>query len=159
MGFIAVSFAGVGFAQGSGMNSGGRNYNSQAKGTGVGYNLVELTDSQTDKIAEFRDEFYNDTEELRDEMRNLNREIRDLDFRGASNAKIGEIEDKLEEVLTEMDEKRIDHQENIESILTASQLESIEENHFEGQGQFNNSGSYNCRGSIGSRNNRPNNRK
>ena len=156
MGFIAVSFAGVGFAQGPGMNSGGRNYTSQAKSTGVGYNLVELTDSQTDKIAEFRDEFYNDTEELRDEMRSLNREIRDLEFRGVSNAEIGEVEDKLEEVLTEMDEKRIDHQEKLESILTDSQLETIEENRFEGQGQFNNSGKSNGRGS---RNNRSNNRK
>lgn len=156
MGFIAVSFAGVSFAQGPGMNSGGRNYDTQAQGAGVGYNLVELNDSQTNEMADLRDEFYNDTEELRDKMRSLNREIRDLEFRGASNAEIGEVEDKLEEVLTEMDEKRIDHQEKLESILTDSQLESIEENRFEGQGQSNNSSKTNGRGS---RNNRSNNRK
>ncbi|MGM0549384.1 MAG: Spy/CpxP family protein refolding chaperone [Bacillota bacterium] len=159
MGFIAVSFTGISFAQGPGMNSGGRNYNSQSRGTDVGYNLVELTDSQTEKIAEFRDEFYNDTENLRDEMRNLNREIRDLEFRGASNAEIGEVEDKLEEFLTEMDEKRIDHQENLESILTDSQLETIEENRFEGQGQSNNSGKSNGRGSSGNGDKRSNNRR
>lgn len=156
MGFIAVSFAGFSFAQGPGMNSDGRNYNSKAKSTGVGYNLVELTDSQTEKISDFRDKFYNDTEDLRDELRSLNREIRDLEFRGASNAEIGEVEDKQEEVLNEMGEKRIEHQENLESILTDSQLETIEEKRFDGQGQSNNSGKTNGRGS---RNNRSNNKK
>jgi Spy/CpxP family protein refolding chaperone len=98
-----------------------------------------LTDYQIEKILEFRDEFYNDTEELRNELRSLIREIRDLEFRGASNAEIREVEDKLEQILSKINEKRIEYQKNIESILTDSLLETIEENHFKFQGTFNNS--------------------
>ena len=72
-------------------------------------------------------------------MRSLIREIRNLEFRGASDAEIREVEDKLEQVLSKINEKRIEYQKNIESILTDSQLETIEENHFKFQGTFNNS--------------------
>ncbi|PUU88795.1 MAG: hypothetical protein CI947_1841 [Halanaerobium sp.] len=97
-----------------------------------------LTDYQIEKIMGFKDEFYNDTEELRNELKSLIREIRDLEFRGASDAEIREVEDKLEQVLSKIDEKRIEYQKNIESILTGSQLETIEENHFKFQETFNN---------------------
>ncbi|PTX17778.1 MULTISPECIES: Spy/CpxP family protein refolding chaperone [Halanaerobium] len=98
-----------------------------------------LTDYQIEKIMGFKDEFYNDTEELRNELKSLIREIRDLEFRGASDSEIREVEDKLEQVLSKINEKRIEYQKNIESILTDSQLETIEENHFNFQGTFNNS--------------------
>ncbi|PTW01345.1 hypothetical protein C8C76_105125 [Halanaerobium saccharolyticum] len=98
-----------------------------------------LTDYQIEKIMGFRDEFYNDTEELRNELRSLIREIRNLEFRGASDAEIREVEDKLEQVLSKINEKRIEYQKNIESILTDSQLETIEENYFNFQETFNNS--------------------
>ena len=75
---------------------------------------------------------------LRNELKSLIREIRDLEFRGASDAEIREVEDKLEQVLSKIDEKRIEYQKNIESILTGSQLETIEENHFKFQETFNN---------------------
>jgi len=98
-----------------------------------------LTDYQIEKIMGFRDEFYNDTEELRNELRSLIREIRNLEIRGASDAEIREVEDKLEQVLSKINEKRIEYQKNIESILTDSQLETIEENYFNFQETFNNS--------------------
>jgi hypothetical protein len=133
MGFMAASFTGITFAQEPGMNYGGRNYNSQAKVEGVNYNLVELTDSQIEKIIEIRNEFFNETEKLRDQFEDLNHEIRNLKFRRASHVEIGEVEDQLEKVLNEMNEKRSENQENIKSILTDSQLEKIEENSFDGK--------------------------
>ena len=139
IGFITVILTGVSFAQGLRINSDVKNHNSQATSEGVGYKSVELTDYQIEKIMGFKDEFYNDTEELRNELKSLIREIRDLEFRGASDSEIREVEDKLEQVLSKINEKRIEYQKNIESILTDSQLETIEENHFNFQGTFNNS--------------------
>jgi len=111
------------------MGSAGRQMNSfsQNRSQGMGLFQVELSDSQIDEAADLREDFYNSTSELRDERRDLNREIRDLEFRGASNAEIGEIEDKLEEIDVEFEAKREEHIAEMESILTDEQLESIEE--------------------------------
>src|SRR6056297_3650535 len=81
-------------------------YNMSDRDFGTGYNRVELSEEQINEIADLREEFYNQNEELRDQLRDLNREIRDLEFRGASNAEIGEIEDQIEELLVQLDEKR-----------------------------------------------------
>ena len=116
--------AGATMAQGPqaarGMGSAGRQINnfSQNRSQGMGLFQVELNDSQINKIADLRDDFYNSTSNLRDERRDLNREIRDLEFRGASNAEIGEVEDKLEEIDAEFEVKREEHIAEIESILT-----------------------------------------
>ena len=114
---------------GKGMGSAGKQMNtfSQNRSQGMGLFQVELSDSQINEIAYLRDDFYNSTSDLRDQRRNLNREIRDLEFRGASNAEIGEVEDKLEEIDTEFEAKREEHIAEMESILTDEQLESIEE--------------------------------
>ena len=145
--FVGILFACAVFAHGPQSNMmGGTNnqprYNSDEREYGVGYNRVELSEEQIDEIADLRNEFYNETEELRDQLRNLNRELRDLEFRGASNAEIGEVEDRIEEVLFQMDEKRTANQEKMESILTEEQLNLIEENRINSdnrfQGRFNN---------------------
>jgi len=114
---------------GKGMGAAGNQINnfSQNRSQGMGLFQVELSDSQIDEIADLRDDFYNSTSDLRDERRDLNREIRDLEFRGASNAEIGEVEDKLEEIDAEFEVKREEHIAEMESILTDEQLESIEE--------------------------------
>ena len=125
--------AGVTMAQGPqaarGMGSAGRQMNSfsQNRSQGMGLFQVELSDSQIDEAADLREDFYNSTSELRDERRDLNREIRDLEFRGASNAEIGEVEDKLEEIDAEFEVKREEHIAEMELILTDEQLENIEE--------------------------------
>jgi len=130
--FIGTTFTGAVFSQGSQSMMGGANnqprYNSGEREYVTGYNILELSEEQVNEIADLREEFYNETEELRDQLRSLNRELRDLEFRGASNAEIGEIEDKIEEVLVQMDEKRIANQEKMESVLTEEQLDLIEEN-------------------------------
>jgi len=114
---------------GQGMGSAGRQVNnfSQNRSQGMGLFQVELSDSQIDEAADLRDDFYNSTSDLRDERRDLNREIRDLEFRGASNAEIGEVEDKLEEIDAEFEVKREEHIAEMELILTDEQLENIEE--------------------------------
>jgi Spy/CpxP family protein refolding chaperone len=125
--------AGATMAQGpqssKGMGSAGRQVNSfsQNRSQGIGLPQVELSDSQIDEAADLRDDFYNSTSDLRDERRDLNRELRDLKFRGASNAEIGKLEDKLEEIDAEFEAIREDHITEIKSILTDEQLESIEE--------------------------------
>jgi Spy/CpxP family protein refolding chaperone len=125
--------AGATMAQGpqssKGMGSAGRQVNSfsQNRSQGIGLPQVELSDSQLDEAADLRNNFYNSTSDLRDERRDLNREIRELEFRGASNAEIGELEDKLEEIDADFETKRKEHIAEMESILTDEQLESIEE--------------------------------
>lgn len=144
--FLGTVFTGAVFAQGPGSMMSSSNYQPRYDGDqreyGVGYNRIELSEEQINEIADLREEFYNETEELRDQMRDLNREIRDLEFRGASYAEIGEVEDEIEAVLVQMDEKRIAHQEKIESVLTEEQLAAIEENrlNYEDrfQGRYNN---------------------
>lgn len=145
MAFVVTVFAGGVFAHGSQSKMGAANnqprYNMRDRDFEVGYNRVELSEEQINEIADLRNEFYNETEELRDQLRDLNRELRDLEFRGASNAEIGEVEDRLEGVLTQMDEKRIANQEKMESVLTEEQLNLIEENRLNNeerfQGRFN----------------------
>ena len=114
---------------GKGIGSAGNQMNnfSQNRSQGMGLFQVELSGSQINEIADLRDDFYNSTSDLRDERRDLNREIRDLEFRGASNAEIGEVEDKLEEIDAEFEAKREVHLAEMKSILTDEQLESIEE--------------------------------
>ena len=147
MAFIVTAFAGVSFAQGSQSKMGAANnqprYNAADNGNyGIGYNRIELSEEQINQIADLREEFYNETEELRDQMRDLNFELRDLEFRGASNEESGAVEDKIEAVLVQMDEKRTTNQEKMEAVLTEEQLALAEENrqNFEGrfQGRFDN---------------------
>ena len=136
---LSVVTGGV-FAHGQQSNMGAANnqprYNSDEREYGFGYNRVELSEEQINEIADLRDEFYNETEELRDQLRDLNRELRDLEFRDASNAEIGEVEDRIEEVLIQMNEKRAANQEKIESVLTEEQLNLIEENRLNYEGRF-----------------------
>lgn len=142
---VGTVFTGAVFAYGShskmGKSNGHYNYNGDDSGYGNGYLRVELSQEQIDQIADLRNDFYNETEELRDQFRDLKRELRDLEFRGASNAEIGEIEDKIETVLIKMDEKRLENQEKIKSVMNEEQLKIIEENRLnyeEGfQGRFN----------------------
>jgi Spy/CpxP family protein refolding chaperone len=146
MAFVVTMFAGGIFAHGPQSNMGPANnqprYNMSDRDFGTGYNRVELTEEQINEIADLREEFYNETEELRDQLRDLNRELRDLEFRGSTNAEIGEVEDKIEEVIVQMDEKRITNQEKMESVLTEEQRNLIEENRLNAeerfQGRFNN---------------------
>lgn len=137
---LGTVFTGAVFAHGSQSKMGAANnqprYNSDQRNYGVGYLRVELSQEQINEIADLREEFYNETEELRDQMRDLNRELRDLEFRGASNAEIGEIEDKIEAVLVQMDEKRIANQERIESVMTEEQLQQVEENRLNYEERF-----------------------
>ena len=143
---VGTLFTGAVFAQGSQSKMGAANnqgsYNMGDRDLGIGYNRVELTEEQINEIADLRDDFYNETEELRDQLRELNRELRDLEFRGASNAEIGEIEDRIEEVFVQLDEQRVKNQDRIESVLTEEQLDLIEENRLNSdqrfQGHFNN---------------------
>lgn len=131
MAFVVTAFAGLTFAHGPQAKGSGQaqaRYNSADRDFGLGYRSIELSEEQITEIADLREEFYTDTEELRDQLRDLNREIRDLEFRGASNAEIGEVEDQLEEVRAQMDEKRTANQEKIESVLTEEQLALMEEN-------------------------------
>ncbi|MGP3779669.1 Spy/CpxP family protein refolding chaperone [Halanaerobium saccharolyticum] len=130
--FVVSVFTGAVFAQGPQSKMGPAanqpRYNEDAGEFGIGYNRVELSEEQINEIADLRNEFYTQTEDLRDQLRDLNRELRDQEFRGASNAEIGEIEDKIEEVLVQMDEKRLSNQEKIEAVLTEEQLALIAEN-------------------------------
>ena len=162
MAFVVIVFTGGLFAHGSQSNMGTANnqtrYNADEEEYGVGYNRVELSEEQINEVADLRDEFYNETEKLRDQLRDLNRELRDLEFRGASNAEIGEIEDRIEDVLNQMDQKRIANQEKMESILTEEQLNLIEKNRLNNeerfQGRFNSGFGHGMmgRGFSGSRN-------
>ncbi|TDO71327.1 Spy/CpxP family protein refolding chaperone [Halanaerobium saccharolyticum] len=140
--FVITVFTGVIFAHGSQLGMGTANnqtrYQMGYRSSSSGYNGIELSEEQINKIADFRDEFYNETEELRDQLRDLNRKLRDLEFRGADNAEIGEVEDKIEEVLIQLDEKRIAHQEKIESVLTEEQLNVSEENRLNYNDRFQN---------------------
>ncbi len=145
MAFVVVLFSGGVFAQGAQSKMGAANqprYNMSDRDFGVGYNRVELSEEQINEIADLRNEFYNETEELRDQLRDLNHEIRDLEFRGASNAEIGQVEDQIEELLVQLDQKRTANQQKMESVLTEEQLNLIEENrsNFEEsiQGRFKN---------------------
>lgn len=137
---LGTVFTGAVFAQSTQSKMGAANnqtrYNSEQRDYGVGYNRVELSQEQINEIADLRDEFYNETEELRDQLRDLNREMRDLEFRGASNAEIGEVEDRIEEILVQMDEQRAANQENIAEVLTEEQLNLIEENRLNNQERF-----------------------
>lgn len=144
--FVITVFTGGIFAQGpqSMMGSGANQprYNEDSRDFGVGYNNIELSEEQINEIADLRNEFYEETEDLREQLRDLNRELRDQEFRGASNAEIGEIEDKIEEILVKMDEERLNNQEKMEAVLTEEQQALIEENrqNYEEryQGRFNN---------------------
>ena len=139
---LGAVFTGAVFAHGSQSNMGAANnqprYNAGEKnyGDGVGYNRIELSQEQINEIADLREEFYDETDELRDQMRDLNREIRDLEFRGASNAEIGEIEDKIENILIKLDEKRAANQQKMEAVLTEEQLNLIEENRLNTEDRF-----------------------
>jgi len=143
---LGTVFTGAVFAQGTQSMMGAANnqprYNADQRNYGVGYNRIELSEEQINEIAALREEFYNETEELRDQVRDLNREMRDLEFRGASYAEVEEVEDKIEAVLARIDEKRADHQNKIESLMTEEQLQMIEENrlNYEDrfQGRYNN---------------------
>jgi len=144
--FLGTVFTGAVFAQGPGSMMSSSNYQPRYDGDqreyGVGYNRIELSEEQINEIADLREEFYNETADLRAQLQDLNREIRDLEFRGASYAEIGAVEDEIETVLVEMDEKRIAHQENIEAVMTEEQLQQIEENRLNYeerfQGRYNN---------------------
>lgn len=129
MAFLVTAFVGLTYAHGP-MGKGGYNseYNANPGNYGVGYRQIELTESQLDKISEYRKEFYNESEELRDQLRDLNWELRDLYMTDASNEEIGALEDKIEVVVEELNQKRTANQEKIESILTEEQLQQIEEN-------------------------------
>lgn len=140
--FVVTVFTGGIFAHGpqSKMGSAANQprFNEDSREFGTGYNRIELSEEQINEIADLRNEFYNETEELRDQLRDLNYELRDLEFRGASNAEIGEVEDKIEEVLVQMDEKRVSNQEKIEAVLTEDQLALIEENRLNYEDRFQN---------------------
>src|SRR6056297_441411 len=71
-------------------------YNRRAENFGIGYRQIEMTDSQLEKIDEFRTEFFEETEELRDNMRELNWEIRDLYMTDAEAEEIEAVEAELE---------------------------------------------------------------
>ena len=129
MTFLVTAFVGLTYAHGpqgkGGYNSG---YNANPGDYGIGYRQIELTESQLDKISEYREEFYNESEELREKLRDLNWELRDLYMTDASNEEIGAVEDRIEAALEELEQMRAANQEKIESILTEEQLQQIEEN-------------------------------
>lgn len=99
-------------------------YNSETRN----YNRIELSQDQIDQIAKIREDFYNQTEEIRTQIRDLKYKLNNLEFRGASRAEIGEVEDQIEELLIKMDEKRANNQEKMESVLTEKQLDLLAEN-------------------------------
>jgi Spy/CpxP family protein refolding chaperone len=155
--FLGTIFTGAVFGQGPQSKMGASNnqprYNAGEKDYGVGYNRVELSEEQITEIADLRNEFYNETDELRDQLRELNYEMRDLKFRDASNSEIGEIEDRIEEILIQINEKRIANQEKIAEVLTEEQLNLIEENRLNYEerfkGRFNNDFGHHSNSSYG----------
>ena len=130
MTFAVTAFTAVGLAQGpqGQMGAKGARYDADSRSYKDNYNRIELNEEQVNEIADLREEFYNETEDLRDQLRDLNRELRDLEFRGANYAEIGEVKDKIEDVLSQFEQKRVAHQEKIESVMTEEQLQRIEEN-------------------------------
>lgn len=152
MTFAATAFAGIGLAQGpqGHMGSTGPRYDGD-RNYEDGYNRVELNEEQINEIADLREEFYNETEELRDQLRDLNRKRRDLEFRGADYSEIGKVEDKIENVLSQLEQKRIDHQDKIESVMTEEQLERIEENRLNSEERYQNRFDRDYRSSYGPR--------
>jgi len=124
--------------------------------TGTGYQTVELTESQIDRISELREDFYTETEELRDQLRNLRWDSRDLYVKGASNEEIGALEDEIEVIVEKLAEMREEHQQDIEALLTEEQLETIENNRANFEQRFNGrdygrfDGNYESRGNYGS---------
>ncbi|MGM0549005.1 MAG: Spy/CpxP family protein refolding chaperone [Bacillota bacterium] len=125
---IAAVFTGTIFAHNSQRQMRDYNENHHYNSETRDYNRIELNQEQLNQIADLRDDFYNQTEKLQAQIRDLKYELRNLEFRGASNKEIGEIEDQLEELLVEMDQKRAEHQQKIESVLTDEQLDLLAEN-------------------------------
>ncbi|RCW47773.1 MULTISPECIES: Spy/CpxP family protein refolding chaperone [unclassified Halanaerobium] len=129
VGILIVSLAlfGVGSSVmaygGYGMNRG-----TAAPQVGTGYQSVELTENQIDRISELREEYYNETDELRDQLRNLRWNLRDLYLKGASNEEIGAIENEIEVIVEKLAKMRGKHQQDIEALLTEEQLQEIENN-------------------------------
>lgn len=103
-----------------------------------GYQRIDLSEEQLNEIADLREEFYNESEGLRAELRSLNRELMDLEFRRASYEEIDKVEAEIDDVLSELDDKRLAHQKNIESVLTEEQLNIVEENRYQAEERYNN---------------------
>ncbi|ADQ14451.1 Spy/CpxP family protein refolding chaperone [Halanaerobium hydrogeniformans] len=120
------------------------------RGSGMGYQELDLTESQVDRMSELREEFYNDTSELREELRALNWEMRDLRLKNASNAEIGAVQDEIDVIVSQLNEKRLEMQENMHNYLTDEQLALIEEARSDFQGRFGEKGSRTNRGSSSS---------
>src|SRR6056297_2167478 len=95
MTFVVTAFVGMAYAQGPQGKYGGFNSND-ASNYGIGYRQIELTESQIDKMSEYRAEFYNESEEVRDQLRELNWELRDLYLKNASNEEIGRVKDQIQ---------------------------------------------------------------
>lgn len=136
---IGIS-AGVVFAHGPHRRMGSGEYRARYNeddGYRNANQRIDLSQDQLDEIADLRDEFYNQTEDLRSELRTLNRELRDLEFRQASYDKIEEVEAEMEELLTDLDEKRAAHQKDVEAVLTEEQLSIIEENGYQAGERYN----------------------
>lgn len=135
MTFLVTAFVGMTYAQGPQAKHGG-GYSDDAQNYGVGSRQIELTESQIDKMSEYRAEFYNESEEIRDQLRELNWELRDLYMKDVSNEEMGRVKDEIEVLAEEMNEMRTANQEKMQSILTDEQLEMIEENRASFQSRF-----------------------
>jgi Spy/CpxP family protein refolding chaperone len=135
MTFVVTAFVGMTYAHGP-QGKYGAEYNQDSRNFGSGYSQVEMTESQIDKMSEYRAEFYNESEEIRDQLRELNWELRDLYMKNATNEEIGRVKDEIQVLAEEMNEMRIENQEKIQSILTDEQLQMIEENSANFQNRF-----------------------
>ncbi|MFW6280647.1 MAG: Spy/CpxP family protein refolding chaperone [Halanaerobium sp.] len=133
--FVLTAFVGMTYAKGS-QGKYGRVNSDEARSYGTAYRQIELTESQIDKISEYRAEFYDESEELRDQLRELNWELRDLYLKNASNEEMGRIKDEIEVVAEDLSQMRAANQDKIKSILTDEQLEIIEENRTSSQNRF-----------------------
>lgn len=140
MTFLITAFVGMTYAQ---RPMGRTNFDQRQssmhldqRGFGMSFEQIDLSESQIDRMAELREDFYNDSSQLREELRALNWEIRDLRLKNASNTEIGAVQDEIEIIVSELNLMRTELQERMQNLLTDEQLAQVESNFNNFQGRF-----------------------
>jgi|GEM_PF-5738147 Spy/CpxP family protein refolding chaperone len=143
---MVLGVSGYAFAHGGRFNQGHRNnYENNDF-----HDELNLSNAQEDQLEELQDKYYDQMDNLMDEMRDKNDDLRDLYFDKdadrdeiiAAQKEVNSLRGKMFALMTEM-------QLEMRDILTAKQLESMEDYGMMGFGMMNGFGMMGGRGFRG----------
>ncbi len=120
---VSSAYNGYGNTKGRPFADSQREYNYRQN------NPLDLTEEQLEKMDTLHNDFFAERDETRENLWEANSQLRELQLNNAGEQEIAELRNKINNLQTELNNLRFNHQENIKNMLTEEQIEELKEFH------------------------------